>query len=231
MDSIRVLIVDDHRLFRQGLVSLLRSEPGFEVIGEASSQREALQLLRDQRPDVAVLDLVMPDTTGTELIEQVLLACVPPPGVIVLTASEDSVDLVSAIQAGAAGYIEKNADADALFSGIRKVHAGGAAVCDMAMPLVFEVLRGLPMRSQYRTALLTPREQEVLALIEDGEDNARISSRLFISENTVKTHVSHILDKLGLRSRAELVTSGAHPSRDINLHRTKEHRLTDARAY
>jgi DNA-binding NarL/FixJ family response regulator len=207
---IRLLIVDDHRLFRQGLVSLLQGEPEFEVVGEAASGQEALRLAADKQPDVALMDLRMPDGVGTEVIAD-LLAHRSGPRVVVLTASEDITDLLSAIQAGATGYVLKNADADVLLDAIRRVDAGGAALCDKTTLKVLEFLRGLALHPVPR-ALLTPREQEVLALMEDGADNAEIASRLVISENTVKTHVSHILEKLGMHSRSDLIASGSRNS-------------------
>ncbi len=206
MDCIRILIADDHRLFRQGLVGLLGSEPGFEVVGEAASKAETLRLLEATRPDVALLDLAMPGVVGTELIEQVLMID-PAPRVIVLTASENPADLAGALRAGARGYFLKNIDATSLFAAIRKVYAGGIAVGDTAMPQVVELLRGIPVRPA-PGQVLTLREQEVLALVADGLDNSAIGARLVISEHTVKTHVAHILEKLGVHSRAELVAAG-----------------------
>jgi DNA-binding NarL/FixJ family response regulator len=211
MERIRVLIVDDHRLFRQGLAGLLQSEPGFEVLGEAASGEEALRLAAAERPDVALVDLRMPGVAGTEVIAG-LLALQPAPGVVVLTASEEGADLIRAVQAGAMGYVLKDADADALFGVIRRVHAGGAALCDKATPKALEILRGLAPHPA-PADLLTPREQEVFALMQEGADNATIAARLVISENTVKTHVSHVLEKLQMRSRGDLIAWGqrSHP--------------------
>ncbi len=203
MERINLLIVDDHRLFRQGLASLLESEPAFKVVAMAASGREALALLADANPDVAIVDLRMPETSGIQVIPQ-LLACRPDLGVVVLTASEESADLVAAIQAGARGYVMKNADADSLFDVIQQVHQGHAALCNLATPKVIEILRGIQMRPAFE-ASLTPREQEVVGLLVHGADNGEIAARLVISENTVKTHVSHILEKLGMKSRSDLV--------------------------
>jgi DNA-binding NarL/FixJ family response regulator len=203
MECIRLLIVDDHRLFRQGLVSLLRGEPEFEVVGEAASGQEALRLAADTQPDVALVDLRMPDSAGSVVIAG-LLARQPASRVVALTASEDIADLISAVQAGAAGYVLRNANADDLLDIIRRVHAGGAALCDQATPKVLDFLRGLAVHP-VPGGRLTPREQEVLALMEDGADSAEVASRLVISENTVKTHVSHILEKLGMRTRSDLI--------------------------
>ncbi len=208
MDPIRLLIVDDHRLFRQGLVSLLQDEPEFQVVAEASTGQEALQLAEERRPDVALVDLMMPGMSGIEVIEELISRRLTP-GVVALTASEEHADLIRAVQAGARGYALKNADADVLIDIIRRVRAGGAGLCDKATPKVLEILRGLAMHPM-PGVLLTPREQEVLALLERGADNAEIASRLVISENTVKTHVSHVLEKLGMRSRSDLIAWGPH---------------------
>ncbi len=203
MECIRLLIVDDHRLFRQGLLGLLSSEPGFEVAGEAASGESALRLAAATKPEVALVDLKMPDMAGTDVIRQ-LLARWPALRVVVLTASEEDAALIGAIQAGANGYVMKSADAESLFYVIRQVHAGGAGFCHVATPKVLEILRGLAARPVPSTPL-TPREEEVLALVAEGADNGEIATRLVISENTVKTHVSHILEKLGMRSRGDLI--------------------------
>jgi DNA-binding NarL/FixJ family response regulator len=206
MECIRLLIVDDHRLFRQGLVSLLQGEPEFEVVGETASGQEALRLAVDKQPDVALVDLKMPDVAGIEVIAG-LLARRPAPRVVALTASEDIADLISAVQAGAAGYVLKNADADVLLDVIRRVHAGGAALCDKTTPKVLDFLRGLAVHPVPGSPL-TPQEQEVLVLMEDGADNAEIASLPVISEDTVKPHASHILEMAGMRSRSDLIAWG-----------------------
>lgn len=214
MERIRLLIVDDHRLFRQGLSSLLLSEPSFELVGMAASGAEALRLAAELQPDVAIVDLQMPDTPGLQLIPQ-LLAGYPGLGIVVLTASEERLDLLAAIRAGARGYVLKNADADALFDVVRQVRAGGAALCDRTTTKVIEILRG-PHPLQPPEAALTPREQEVVTLMVQGADNAAIANQLVISENTVKAHVSHILEKLGVKNRAGLVTWAARSGYGTN---------------
>lgn len=214
MAPVGILIVDDHRLFRQGLASLLESEPAFKVVGMAGSGPEALSLLAETQPDVALVDLKMPDAPGIQVVRQ-LLACRPSLGVVVLTASEENGDLIAAIQAGARGYVLKNADADSLFDVIRQVYGGSAALCNLATPKVLEILRGLQVR-QNADALLTPREEEVVDLIVNGNDNGEIASRLVISENTVKTHVSHILEKLGMKNRSDLISWASRSGYSIN---------------
>jgi DNA-binding NarL/FixJ family response regulator len=210
MERVRILIVDDHRLFRQGLISLLQSEPEFEVVGEAASGEDAVRLAATKQPDVALVDLMMPDAEGTTVIAQ-LLACRSALGIVVLTAAEDHNDLIGAIQAGARGYVLKNADDDSLFRVIRRVRAGSVAFCDAATLKVFEILRGLAVQPALG-APLTPREQEVLALMTKGANNAEIAGQLVISENTVKTHVSHVLEKLDMRNRSDLIAWGRRNS-------------------
>jgi two-component system nitrate/nitrite response regulator NarL len=206
MKRIRLVIVDDHRLFREGLVSLLRSEPQFEVVGEASSGPAALRLADELRPDVALVDLMMPIMAGPEVIER-LLTCRPELRVVVLTASEDYVDLIRATRAGATGYILKDVDAATLFDAIRRVHSGGAALSNNVTPKVLEILRHLPA-PRVPDAALTPRQQEVLALTTHGVDNAGIARQLVISENTVKAHLAHVRAKLGVRGRSDLIAWG-----------------------
>ncbi|MGE5602594.1 MAG: response regulator [Nitrososphaerales archaeon] len=214
MERISVLIVDDHRLFRDGLASLLASEPIFQVVGKAATAREALALLVEKRPDVALVDLKMPDTPGIEVIAQ-LLSERPDLGIVVLTASEENADLIAAIRAGARGYALKNVEADSLFDVIRQVHAGGAALCHQATPKAIDILRGMQDDSAL-DAGLTPREHEVVALIAAGADNAAIADRLVISENTVKTHVSHIMDKLSVKNRSDLIAWAQQRGRSMN---------------
>jgi two-component system nitrate/nitrite response regulator NarL len=203
MPSIRLLIVDNHTLFRQGLVSLLQSEPGFQVVGEAGSGEEALQLARQLQPDVILMDVKMPGIGGVEATRR-LLELMPPARVLMLTVSEEEESLFAAIHAGARGYILKNADADELLEGIRRVHAGEAMISPAMTFRLMQVLRsgGAPVSA---TELpLTPREQDVFHLLVRGASNREIAETLTISENTVKTHVRNILDKLELDNRVEV---------------------------
>ncbi len=214
MERIRILIVDDHRLFRQGLVSLLASEPALEIVATAAGGEEALVLTAQTEPDVALVDLKMPGMSGIELIPR-LLACRPTIGIVVLTASEENSDLLAAVRAGARGYALKNADADVLLDVIRQVHAGNAGLCQMSTPKVMEIIRAL-QTAHVADATLTPREREVVQLITAGANNGEIAGHLLISENTVKTHVAHILDKLGIKHRSELITWAAQSGYQAN---------------
>jgi len=205
---IRLLIVDDHTLFRQGLVSLLQMEPELEVVGEAADGEEVVRLVRELRPDVVLMDVQMPQVDGVEATRR-LLAAVPEARVLMLTVSEEDEDLFAAIQAGARGYILKNAEADELLEAIRRVHAGEAMLSSAVTLRVLEALR----TGQIPTSPdlpLTPRERDVLRLLARGASNRQIAETLMISENTVKTHVRNILDKLGLRRRSEVAAYVRH---------------------
>jgi two-component system nitrate/nitrite response regulator NarL len=203
MTSIRLLIVDNHTLFRQGLVSLLESEPGFNVVGEAGSGEEALQMARQLQPDVVLMDVKMPGIGGVEATRR-LLELMPSARVLMLTVSEEEESLFAAIHAGARGYILKNADADELLEGIRRVHAGEATISPSMTFRLIQALRSGGGPAAPPELPLTPREQDVFHLLVRGASNREIAETLTISENTVKTHVRNILDKLELDNRVEV---------------------------
>ena len=204
MAAVRLLIVDNHTLFRQGLVSLLGSEPGMQVIGEAGSGEEALQLAAQLKPDVILMDVKMPGMGGVEATRR-LLASMPQTRVMMLTVSEEEESLLAAIQAGARGYILKNADADELLQAIQRVHAGEAIISPGMTLRLFETLRSGGLPAAMPAALpLTGRELDVFRLLAQGASNREIAQALTVTENTVKTHVRNILDKLELRNRSEV---------------------------
>jgi DNA-binding NarL/FixJ family response regulator len=203
MGSIRLLIVDNHTLFRQGLVSLLQSEPGYTVIGEASSGEEALYEVPELRPDVVLMDVKMPGIGGVEATRR-LLEANPETRVMMLTVSEEEENLIAAIQVGARGYILKNADAGELFQAIQRVHAGEAMLSPAMTLRLLQTLQigGIPTPPPELP--LTSREQDVFHLLAQGASNRQIAEALMITENTVKTHVRNILEKLELHSRSEV---------------------------
>lgn len=203
MASIRLLIVDNHTLFRQGLVSLLQSEPGYTVIGEASSGEEALYLVPELRPDVVLMDVKMPGIGGVEATRR-LLEANPEARVLMLTVSEDEENLLAAIQVGARGYILKNADAGELFEAIQRVHAGEAMLSPAMTLRLLQTLQSGGIPTPPPELPLTSREQDVFHLLAQGASNRQIAEALMITENTVKTHVRNILEKLELHNRSEV---------------------------
>jgi DNA-binding NarL/FixJ family response regulator len=212
MAPIRLLIVDNHTLFRQGLVSLLQSEPGLQVIGEAGGGEEALKLAQELQPDVVLMDVKMPGMDGVEATRR-LLEVMPHARVLMLTVSEEEENLFAAIQAGARGYILKNADADELLQAIERVHAGEAMLSPVMTFRLLQALRSGGAPIPFSELPLTSREQDVFQLLVQGASNRQIAESLMITENTVKTHVRNILEKLELHSRTEV----AAYARRLNL--------------
>ena len=203
MASIRLLIVDNHTLFRQGLVSLLQSEPGYEVIGEASSGEESLHIVPELEPDVVLMDVKMPGIGGVEATRR-LIGTNPEARVLMLTVSEEEESLFAAIQAGARGYILKNADASDLLDAIQRVHAGEAMLSPIMTLRLLDALKSGGIPAPLPELSLTSREQDVFHLLAQGASNRQIAETLMITENTVKTHVRNILEKLELHSRSEV---------------------------
>ena len=201
---IRVLVVDDHPIVRQGLVSVLSDEDDLEVVGEAGSGREAIALAARLRPDVVLLDLEMADIDGVDAIPQ-LLAAWPQLSVLVFTAYDTDERVLGAVRAGARGYLLKGASSEEISRGIRTVHEGGSYLEPrVASRLMAEV--SAPRRS---AQVLSDREREVLRLVADGLPTKQIALNLSISERTVKFHVNSIFHKLGADNRAQAVAVAA----------------------
>jgi two-component system, NarL family, response regulator LiaR len=195
---IRLLIVDDHSVVREGLRAFLRLQEGIEVVGEAASAGEAVSVAGTSSPDVVLLDLVMPEGDGIGAIRR-LLEVAPGVRVLVLTSFADDAQIFAAIAAGAAGYLLKDVDPQALADGIRDVHAGRPALhASVAARLMRR--SGSPRPT---SDLLTPRERDVLRLVVEGLANKQIAQRLGIGEKTIKTHVSRVLAKLGVADRTQ----------------------------
>jgi len=202
----RIVIADDHALFRDSLRSLLAARD-LEVVGEARNGKEAVELAWKLKPDVILMDLMMPEMDGLDATKR-LAAELPDVKVIVLTASDDEANLFEAIKAGAKGYLLKDLEADRFFSLLEGVAQGEPALTpSLARKLLDEFARPKPAaREEYDPDALTEREQEVLELMVDGiTSNRRLASELGVSENTVKFHVRNILDKLHLHNRAQVV--------------------------
>lgn len=207
MKNIRLVVVDDHALFRAGLVNLLAQMPELEVVGEAGDGRAALELIRNTEPDVVLLDVNMPEMGGVETVEALKKdkrqggdGC----HILMLTISQHDEDLFGAIAAGADGYLLKNAEPEELRKAILQVSEGKSVISPEVTRRVFQVIQsgqGVPSE-----AGLSKREMEVLDCLANGMTSAQIAGELFISENTVKTHVRHILEKLEASNRAEAVS-------------------------
>jgi two-component system, NarL family, response regulator LiaR len=196
-EAIRLLIVDDHSVVREGLRAFLRTQDGIEVVGEAAGADEAIRVAGTLAPDVIVLDLVMPEGDGIGAIRR-LLEVAPGVRVLVLTSFADDAQIFAAFAAGAAGYLLKDVDPEALADGIRDVHAGRPA---LHPSVATRLMRGGPPVPRHSE--LTAREQEVLRLMVEGLANKQIAQRLGIGEKTIKTHVSRVLAKLGVTDRTQ----------------------------
>ncbi|OGO33649.1 MAG: hypothetical protein A2Z16_10850 [Chloroflexi bacterium RBG_16_54_18] len=202
MKRIRLVVVDDHALFRAGLVSLLSQMAELEVVGEAGDGRRALEVIRQTQPDVILLDINMPIMGGVETVQS--LQGKDQVKVLMLTISKHDEDLFGAIAAGADGYLLKNAEPDELRRAILHVAEGRSVLSPEITARVMKAVKGTQTISL--EIGLSKREMEVLACLAQGMTSAQIASGLYITENTVKTHVRHILEKLEAANRAEAVS-------------------------
>ena len=200
--SIRLLIVDDHPVVRDGLSGIFAGDPDFEVVGQAANGVEAVRQAQELEADVVLMDLRMPEMGGVEAIKQ-LRKRAPSAHVIVLTTYDTESEVLSAIEAGATGYLLKDAPRDELIRAVRAAHRGESVLS----PSVAGRLMGRARRPA--TDAISPRELEVIKLIAGGANNREAAAKLFVSEATVKTHLLHIYEKLGVRDRAAAV-SEAH---------------------
>jgi len=209
-ELIRVLVVDDHPLFRQGVVSSLGLEPGLTVAGEANSGEDALKLARELLPDVILLDISMPGWNGLVTAEKISTAC-PASAIVMLTVSEDKDKLLAAFKAGARGYVLKGVSAQELARVVRAAAAGDVYV---SPSLAAEMLVSLTHdHAPDSLQELTARERQILQLIGTGLTNREIGTRLFLSEKTIKHYVTNILQKLQVRSRVEAALFAAQYDR------------------
>ncbi len=200
-DGIRVFVVDDHTLFRRGLVGLLSEMEDIQVIGEASSGEEALDAVFGLAPDMILLDINMPGMSGIETLTALRQQGVVAPA-LMLTISTHKENLVGAIRAGASGYILKNAEPEELRQTIKQVVAGKTILAPEITEQVFDMVRNGQLGV---TQMLTEREIQMLRLLSRGSSTPHLAERMSISENTVKTHIRNILAKLEVSSRAEAV--------------------------
>ncbi|MEX1257589.1 MAG: response regulator transcription factor [Gemmatimonadota bacterium] len=203
-DSIRVLLADDHAMFRAGLRALLETEGGIDVVGEAGSGNEAVERALELRPDVVLMDLSMPDTHGLDATRRIAALGIGV-HVLVLTAHAEEEYLVPVVEAGASGYLTKaRADRD-LLEAIRTVARGEVYLPAQAATLLLREMRNSGGADQPGLSELSPREREVLALTAEGYSSSEIGKKLFISSKTVDTYRARIMEKLGLNHRSELV--------------------------
>ena len=203
--TVRVLVVDDHPLFRDGVVTALAGVEDLEVVGEAEDVASAVAAATELRPDVVLMDLNLPDASGIDAV-RVLAARLPEVRVLVMTMSTDDDAVVAAMRAGARGYVVKGAGRRDLVESVRAVAAGGAVFSPVVadrLAAYFTGLAAVPGREAFPQ--LTDREREVLELLARGLDNRGIARALFLSDKTVRNHVSNVLAKLEVSSRSEAV--------------------------
>lgn len=202
MKKIRVLLVDDHSLFRSGVKALIQRDEDIEVVGEGGNALEGIELARSLRPEVVLMDISMPGIKGTKAI-QALLEAAPSVNLLMLTVSENENDLFDAIRAGAKGYILKNIEPEDLIRSIKRVAGGEAVISGTLTGKIMDEFRNMIIQKEEHKEVLTPREKEVLLLLAEGKSNKDIAVKLNLSESTVKIHIQHVLKKLNLKGRVQ----------------------------
>ncbi|GBG14935.1 two-component system, NarL family, nitrate/nitrite response regulator NarL [Novimethylophilus kurashikiensis] len=200
MTAIRILLVDDHALFRSGIHALLERQEEFQIVGEAADGLEGYKLAKQLEPDILLLDLHMPSISGVDTLKMVREE-MPELCIIMLTVSEDADDLMAAIRAGANGYLLKNIDMYAFIECLHRAYKGDAVVSPQLAGKLMSGLQG--QNTATESEVTSPRERQVLALLAKGASNKDIARRLEVAESTVKIHIQHILRKLNLSSRVQ----------------------------
>ena len=212
MSSIRLLVVDDHTLFRRGLIALLASDTSLEVVGEAGDAAEAVRKAQALRPDIVLLDNHLPGATGIQALGE-LRAAAPAARVVLLTVSEDEQDLQAALRGGASGYLLKTIEGEVLGAALRRVMRGEPVVSQEMMGKLVAAMQAAPTTAAAAVpgalGQLSPRELDVLRQIARGASNKEIARALHIAETTVKIHVQHILRKLGVSSRVQAAVAAS----------------------
>lgn len=207
MESIRILVVDDHVLFREGLIGLIAAAPHMQVVGEAGTGTQAVALSLEHQPNVILMDIMMPELNGIQATRQILEQQ-PEIGIIMLTMLEDDDSLFAAMCAGARGYILKGADKNEVLTTIHAVAEGRASfgpAIAARLTTFFRQIESSPQRADVVFPELTDRERELLDLIAQGFNNQKIADRLYISSKTVSNHISNIFNKLQVADRAQAI--------------------------
>ncbi len=201
--KIRIFIVDDHTIFRQGLTEVFRLQPDMQAIGDSGSLKEASPLIVKHKPDVVLLDLRLPDEFGLDLLKQ-MKELSPTSRTIVLTGSDEPPDVVEAMRLGARGFVQKHSATELLLKAIRKVHQGEIWLDNTMTESVLQAFQTGQAKPSVPAVPLSTRERQILQLVVEGCKNREIATRLFISEKTVKNHLSNIFEKMGVSDRVEL---------------------------
>ena len=211
-ETIRIFLLDDHEVVRRGIADLLTSVPGFEIVGEAGTAKEALNRIPAARPDVAILDARLPDGSGIDVCRDIR-SLLPETYCLILTSYDDQDAVLAAILAGASGYVLKEVRGSGLVDSIRQVAMGRSLIDPSVIAKVMSRVReGSP--NDNKLAALTEREREVLDLVAEGLTNRQIGERLFLAEKTVKNYVSSLLAKLGMQRRTQAAVFGAEVRRE-----------------
>ena len=208
----RIIIIDDHPLFREGIKTILSRKPKYEVVGETGTGRQGLQIVKDLKPDLVLLDLSLPDIRGLELIGDILKYSVNT-GILIVSMHSKIDYIVKSFQYGAMGYIVKESAADTLLNAIEQIIKGDYYMDTSVSQKVVKKLATLPVKKSISVKpgyeSLTPREQEVMAMLAEGRNAVQVAEKLFISPKTAENHRSNIMRKLGLHSTIELVRYAA----------------------
>jgi NarL family two-component system response regulator LiaR len=220
MSDIRILIVDDHPLMREALENAIETEPGMHVVGQAASGREGVMLTHELNPDVILMDLLMPEMDGVEATK-IILAEYPRAKILTFTSMSEEGKVVAAIQAGALGFVTKDAPRRELLDAIRVVATGEPC---LPPEIALKLFQGVRKQKEHPlvpymedlAARLTPRQEEVLSLLGKGYSNQQIAQSLYLSEATVRTHVHHIINRLGFESRSQAIAYASRREEEVD---------------
>jgi len=210
--SVRIFLLDDHEVVRQGIAEVLEGVEGFEIVGEAGTAAEAVPRILAARPDVAVLDMRLPDGSGIDVCREVR-SVLPDTHCLILTSYDDQDAVLASVMAGASGYVRKEVRAAALIDAIRQAAMGRSLIDPALIVKVMQSAQQIP-ESNDQLASLTEREREVLDLIAEGLTNRQIGERMFLSDKTVKNYVSSLLNKLGMQRRTQAAVFVAERRQD-----------------